>query len=325
LASGQTVFPPHFALPNNTSHYKMMLLFFGLGTANRCVWDENLTGSITFRNYRANAGETICYRYLPPRTAVVFQDLPPSKLLAWSWVSGAPHTLNATNHTRGFYTGDHPGSLELTLSETGNVSLFAVTFPDDCDTMIVSTKKRDLIRERASSQKVCYFNGAAVSHDLAIELSAGISGELTSKTLGLALRGDSRADLQDVNASVITWSGEIEDVQVGVRAGAPDGRGFSQKLNASAASLIEFSEAESWVRTLRSRFGGHRWRFWEADRDDRGFQGMGFRGRFWRGGHRGPRSFGRGGRAPYRGTERHEGPRNRGRRPRMEHNEPDAQ
>jgi hypothetical protein len=295
----------------------MMWLFFGLSTANGVPWDVNLTEPIVFRDFKADAGDTIRFQYLPPRTAIVFQELPPSTFRAWSWQTDGAIPLNATNHTRGFDTGSHPGSLDVILSEAGNVSFFAVTFPGDCEARIVSTKKRDFVRERQSSQKVCYFNGADQKYDLAIELSSR-TGELYSKALGLALRGNSHTDLQDANASLITWSGDIDEVHVGVRAGAPDGRGFSQRLNGSDASLIEFSEAESWAR---AQSGAPRWRFFEADRGDRSPHGMGFHRRLWRGGRRGPWFFGRG---PHRGMERSEEAGER-RRPRMARNEPAGQ
>jgi hypothetical protein len=68
--------------------------------------------------------------------------------------------FSGTNQTTGFDTGAHEGAIEVTHIEKGNLSFFAVTFPDDCETRIVSNRKADFIHREKSSSKVCCFNGA---------------------------------------------------------------------------------------------------------------------------------------------------------------------
>jgi hypothetical protein len=207
--------------------------------------EESLTDLITFRKYSIQAGEKILIKHIQPRTSIIFKRLPQAHIEARSFVNGSAVPFAGTNETLGFDSGAHAAELELTAREPGNLSFFAVTFPDDCETRIVSSHRADVIHGENSQSKVCYFNGAHPTLDYHIQVQADGNGRLESRDLGLALRGHSHNDLRQANASVIAWSGGIHEVVVAVHGGRTDGRGIFAAISGAAGQLIERSAARA--------------------------------------------------------------------------------
>lgn len=235
------------------------MIFFILSPikiSSLCRHEQDLKQPITFNKQTIQVGDTFCIHRIPPRTSIVFKHLPYSQIEARYLVNGTVIPLNGTNQTRGFDTGDYEGEIEVTALESGNLSFFSVTFPNDCDTRIVSSRQLDVLYSEKDSGKVCYFNGAKRVVDYEIRVDAGETGKVESPGLGINLRGSSKNHLHQVNSSLITWSGDMNKMIVSVWAGHHPhdphphrhhhhDDGLSVTLNGRSPCLIELSPTQN--------------------------------------------------------------------------------
>jgi hypothetical protein len=217
-----------------------MQVFFVALVSGACVYEETLSEPITFRTYYMNASETICLRGISPNTAVLFKRVLRSSIQAQYSINGTSVALSGTNLTIGFDSGPYASSLTLTATESGKLSFFAVTFPADCDRRIVSSKKMGVYVRTGTTDKFCYFNGAHKTTSYDIQFSSKSNGRLVSSELGIDLTGIWNHRIEGVNASLITWEGEVDFVAVGVHGGWMHHHdGILRELNSTSPALIE--------------------------------------------------------------------------------------
>jgi hypothetical protein len=222
--------------------------------SDSCARREILSNPTAFAEFNVSAGVTVCFPNIPPHTSVIFKRLPPALLTARYLAGGRELSLVGDGLTAGFDAGRHSATLDVTLSHWGTLSYFAVAFPADCGTRIISSLPQDVFVHSASTEKVCYFSGGAKKLEYIVELVGARDALAESPALGLRLLGNATRWLHEMDASVLTWSGNVSSVHIAVFGGQPDGRAVIRVLsNENPAMLPLHSNDHQHSLTDRER------------------------------------------------------------------------
>jgi hypothetical protein len=118
--------------------------------------------------------------------------------------------------TAGFDTGGYRANLTVRAADSGDVTYFAVPFPEECTVRIVSNRAPYTLERKNTSSRICYFNGADRDLSFKIRVQGNLSGSVTSPMIPTPLTGDSEISIPYVNPEVIELNGPIETVNIKV-------------------------------------------------------------------------------------------------------------